>query len=133
MKERKWLVVLSAVLLICALATAVLASEPIKLVVNGKEIKPDVAPQIVVNRTMVPVRWIAEALGAEVEWDADTRTVIITTKTRILKVETVISNQLQLVEDFGKSLKNVSLLAPEDAAAKKHKRKLCQILYLRHC
>ncbi len=116
MKERKWLVVLSAVLLICALATAVLASEPIKLVVNGKEIKPDVAPQIVGNRTMVPVRWIAEALGAEVEWDADTKTVIITTKTSPESGDQEAISQL--VEDFGKSLKNVSLLASKDAVVK---------------
>ncbi|WP_309299351.1 copper amine oxidase N-terminal domain-containing protein [Paenibacillus sp. YYML68] len=31
-----------------------------------------------VNGTMVPVRFVSEALGAEVGWDAATRTVLIT-------------------------------------------------------
>jgi len=39
----------------------------------------DVPPQIVENRTLVPVRAIAESFGAEVLWDAETKTVKITT------------------------------------------------------
>jgi len=35
----------------------------------------DVAPFIVDGRTMVPFRFIGEALGAEVDWDPATRTV----------------------------------------------------------
>ena len=38
----------------------------------------DVPPQIINNRTMIPLRIIAEATGANVEWDGDTRTVEIT-------------------------------------------------------
>ncbi|MCC5910523.1 MAG: N-acetylmuramoyl-L-alanine amidase [Clostridiaceae bacterium] len=52
-------------------------------VVNG-EIKPlpdEVAPKILTykgsGRTMVPVRFVAEVLGLEVDWDNDTRTAII--------------------------------------------------------
>lgn len=37
-----------------------------------------VAPIIEEDRTFVPLRFIGEALGAEVEWDNDTRTVSIT-------------------------------------------------------
>ncbi|MCL2578354.1 MAG: copper amine oxidase N-terminal domain-containing protein, partial [Defluviitaleaceae bacterium] len=37
-----------------------------------------VAPFISQERTMVPLRIIAEALNAEVDWDSTTRTVIIT-------------------------------------------------------
>jgi hypothetical protein len=33
------------------------------------------------SRAYIPVRYIAEALGAEVDWDAQTRTVAITSKT----------------------------------------------------
>ncbi len=39
----------------------------------------DVAPQIVDDRTLVPVRAISEALDCTVEWDGEARTVIITT------------------------------------------------------
>ena len=44
---------------------------------DGKEIILDVAPMIKNGRTMVPIRFISEALGYEVEWDALTREVII--------------------------------------------------------
>ena len=37
----------------------------------------DVAPKIVNDRTMLPIRFIAEALGAEVEWEDITRKVSI--------------------------------------------------------
>lgn len=37
----------------------------------------DVAPKIINNRTMVPIRSIAEIFGNEVSWDQDNRTVVI--------------------------------------------------------
>ena len=37
----------------------------------------DTAPQIINDRTYVPVRAVAELLGAEVGWDSDTRTAVI--------------------------------------------------------
>lgn len=40
-----------------------------------KNIPLDVPPQIIGDRTMVPVRAISEALGANVAWNGDTRTV----------------------------------------------------------
>ncbi|EGY79334.1 copper amine oxidase N-terminal domain-containing protein [Peptoniphilus indolicus] len=52
-------------------------SNEIKIVVNGKEIKPETPAYIESGRTMVPLRFISEALGEKVEWKADTRTVII--------------------------------------------------------
>lgn len=51
--------------------------EGVKVFVKGKKVAFDVQPMIVRNRTMVPVRAIAEALGAEVKWDAQTRTVTV--------------------------------------------------------
>lgn len=66
-----------AVLITLIAGIAAFADEPVKLLVNGKEIKPDVLPQVINDRTMVPVRWVAEALGLDVEWDQDARTVKI--------------------------------------------------------
>ncbi|MGB9866499.1 MAG: sigma factor regulator N-terminal domain-containing protein [Bacillota bacterium] len=54
-----------------------MAEESIRLVVDGREILPDVAPRLIDGRVMVPLRWVAEALGARVEWDETTRTVTI--------------------------------------------------------
>jgi len=39
---------------------------------------PSVTPIVVDNRTLVPVRFIAETFGADVEWDEEARTVGIT-------------------------------------------------------
>lgn len=47
---------------------------------DGKSITLDAAPQLIDNKTMVPLRFVSEALGAEVKWDGDTRTVSITSK-----------------------------------------------------
>jgi hypothetical protein len=49
-------------------------------IVNGHEISFDVPAVIKNDRTMVPVRFVSEALGADVIWEAETKTVIITTK-----------------------------------------------------
>lgn len=51
-------------------------SDEIKIFVDGKEVKADVPPVIVDDRTLVPFRAIFEALGAEVEWEAETRTAL---------------------------------------------------------
>lgn len=48
------------------------------LLVNGVEINMDVAPEITNGRTMLPVRWMTQALGAGIAWDAETQTVTVT-------------------------------------------------------
>lgn len=45
---------------------------------NYTTINIDVPPQIINGRTLVPVRVIAECLGATVQWDDSTSTVVIT-------------------------------------------------------
>jgi len=46
-------------------------------IVNGKEISIDAPPIIVEGRTLVPLRFISENLGASVEWEAETQKVTI--------------------------------------------------------
>jgi N-acetylmuramoyl-L-alanine amidase len=46
--------------------------------IDEREITLDVPAKIVNNRTMVPLRFISEALGAKVSWDNDAKRVIIT-------------------------------------------------------
>lgn len=48
------------------------------MMANDKEITLDVPAQLINNRTLVPLRAIAEALGNTVEWDGATQTVTIT-------------------------------------------------------
>lgn len=49
------------------------------ITVNGKTQPTDVAPVIVNSRTLVSARYVSEALGNKVDWDANTKTVTITT------------------------------------------------------
>lgn len=46
--------------------------------VNGRVVVLDVPPMIIQGRTLVPLRFVSEAMGARVDWDAATRTVFIT-------------------------------------------------------
>ncbi len=45
--------------------------------VNGREVPLPLAPQIIAGRTFVPVRFIAETIGAKVDWVSTTKTVRI--------------------------------------------------------
>ncbi|RPF47105.1 copper amine oxidase-like protein [Thermodesulfitimonas autotrophica] len=53
------------------------AWQNVRLFVNGREIYPDVPPQIINGRTLVPLRAVAEALGADVRWDGNNKTVYV--------------------------------------------------------
>lgn len=64
-----------------ATTIGVAASSNIRLIVNGQEITPDVPPQIIDGRVMVPARFVAEPLGATVKWDELNNTVSITSGT----------------------------------------------------
>lgn len=48
--------------------------------VNGQQISMGLAPMIVESRTLVPVRFVSEGLGATVDWNDATKTASITLK-----------------------------------------------------
>lgn len=48
--------------------------------VKGEKVDLDIPAEITNDFTFVPVRFVAENLGAKVEWDHDNYTVVITTK-----------------------------------------------------
>jgi len=68
---RKALIITLIVMIIASLsvpaAFAASSTPEIKIIVNGETLKPEVAPQIIDGRTMVPLRFIAEALGNTVD------------------------------------------------------------------
>jgi len=47
--------------------------------VNGRRVSLDVPPLLIADNTMVPLRFVSEALGADVTWDNPNQTVLITT------------------------------------------------------
>lgn len=48
--------------------------------INGIQTPLDVPPKIVNNRTLVPVRFVSESLGADVWWNGLNRTVVVTSE-----------------------------------------------------
>ncbi len=53
------------------------AYDDVKIAVNFREVQTDVEPFIFNGRTFLPIRPVAEAMGAYVEWDNETKTVNI--------------------------------------------------------
>ncbi|MBQ8301800.1 MAG: copper amine oxidase N-terminal domain-containing protein [Clostridia bacterium] len=70
-------VLLSAVMLFGSIS-AVNAENDVKVILDGTELTFDVPPQIIEGRTLVPLRVIFEALGADVTWEGETQTVTAT-------------------------------------------------------
>ncbi len=69
---RKTIIVLCAILLCFTFALPALAAPTVNL--DGQQLSFDVPPTIEDGRTLVPLRAIFEAMGAEVSWDQNTRT-----------------------------------------------------------
>ncbi|HHY05370.1 MAG TPA: copper amine oxidase N-terminal domain-containing protein, partial [Clostridia bacterium] len=60
-------------------------NEPEVLINNTKK-KVDVPACLIENRTMVPLRFVAEGMGAEVQWKEDIRTVEMHFQDKLLKL-----------------------------------------------
>ena len=60
-----------------------------EVLINGQVIKRqmDVKPLIKNDRLMLPLRSLAEMIGAKVEWDSQTRTAIFTNKGLVAKIQ----------------------------------------------
>ena len=86
--------------------------------INGvqSKIKMDIAPYIKEGRAMLPVRYVAEALGFDVEWNGSTRTVILKEgSTRVeIPVDTnkIIVNGTVYTSDVKPEIKNNRTMLP---------------------
>ena len=58
-------------------ADTAVSGSAVTVIVSGAAIESDQPAVIVNDRTMVPFRVIAEALGCDVDWKADTKTVVM--------------------------------------------------------
>jgi hypothetical protein len=94
------MVTLVCILIFCFSSTS-FASQ---IFVDLQEVKADVAPQIINERTMVPVRAIAEMVGCRVEWITDKQQVEIYDPT---------SNVLIIVMQIENKIANYSKYVPE--------------------
>lgn len=66
-------------------------------VVDGKAQKLQLTPFIENGRTFVPVRFLGEALGAEVKWNPDTQTIVLTRPDKMITM--TIGNSALLLND----------------------------------
>lgn len=89
--------VLSAVILLIPTSLSAMARDNIKVMLDGRTITFDVQPQIINDRTMVPLRAIFEALGASVDWNSKTKTV--TSQKGSTKIELTINSNIMYVNN----------------------------------
>lgn len=76
MNKKIYAMILTVVMTAASVGSAAVAKEDIKVSVNGRLVSFDQPPIIQDGRTLVPMRAIFETLGAEVEWDKNSRTVL---------------------------------------------------------
>jgi hypothetical protein len=69
--------------------TIELTLDSLQAKIDGQEFTLDTAPTLVNSRTMVPLRFIGEALGAKVEWNGEERSVTmkLDDQTIVLKID----------------------------------------------
>lgn len=105
--SRKNIIVLSIISLVLLISSLAFANIHITIKIDGKEVTSDVAPQLVQNRTMVPIRVITEAMGAEVEWLQESSTVdIISPYGRFMKGYSEKGMYIKQAEDILPMFKN---------------------------
>lgn len=71
---------------------------------NGDAVDLNVACKLVNGRTMVPLRFISEAIGADVNWDGETRDISITFNS---SVDDYIADLKDTLKDYFKDAGNV--------------------------
>lgn len=86
------------------------AQNAVKLIIDGKAVSTDPEAFIKDGRTLVPIRLIAEELGAEVNWDNESRTVHIS-KEDMQVVLTIDSRIIEYTSD-NKTFFNLCDVAP---------------------
>lgn len=97
MKLRNILIYTMVAIMCLTYIPAMAEETPVTVMVDGEYVKFDVQPTIIEGRTLVPVRAIFEALGAEVEWNGDTRTAV--SSKGDTKVSVQIDNNVMKVND----------------------------------
>ncbi len=90
MRTRSWVATLTALPLLLAgvlPAPAVTAAAPVQVILDGRTLTLDPAPTIVDDRTLVPLRGLFEAMGANLTWNNATRTVEVTRGDRYIRLK----------------------------------------------
>ena len=104
--------ILLAMLLVLTFTFKVSASSDVYLVIDGKLIV-DGSPALIENdRTIVPVRFVAENLGYNVSWNGDSKTVSIVDPKTSKKIELTVDSKIAKTYDENSNLKKIKLDTP---------------------
>jgi len=82
--------------------------------VNSVATKLDVAPKILSGRTVVPVRFISETIGAKVDWNSSTKMVTITVSAKVAKAYNIV----MIVKNSGNPFFEAAQKGGQEAATK---------------
>lgn len=99
MNKRIFVVLMLAVMSL----SCVYASDTINVQLNGEYIDftdengEIVNPEMINNRTMVPMRKIFEVVGAEIEWNGEEKIVVATTEAKVIQLQ--IDNNEAILKD----------------------------------
>ena len=94
---KKFLAVVLSVMMVLSVVTPVMADGDISVLLNGEKLSFDVPPTEINGRVLVPVRVIFEALGATVDWDDATQTVLARKGETIVVLQ--LDNTLMMVNE----------------------------------
>jgi N-acetylmuramoyl-L-alanine amidase len=88
MRFRQFILLVFVFSLIIATSHRVSADdETIQLYLNNKQLQTEITPMIIEGNTLVPVRLIAEEIGANVVWSADNRKVTISQNAKQIELK----------------------------------------------
>ncbi|MBQ3053809.1 MAG: copper amine oxidase N-terminal domain-containing protein [Clostridia bacterium] len=80
-------IIVLLMIFIMAVSITAFATENISVYIGNKKLEFDVQPQLINDRTMVPMRKIFESLGAEVTWVGEAETIVATRDSQIIVME----------------------------------------------
>ena len=90
MRKRRWLATVAGLpLLLCGLVPppAVSAAAPVQVILDGRTLALNPPATIVNDRTLVPVRGLFEAMGADLTWDEVKREVTVNRLNRYVRLK----------------------------------------------
>ncbi|MGY4764796.1 stalk domain-containing protein [Paenibacillus caseinilyticus] len=83
-----------------------------KAYVNGREVTLEVPASIEQGSTFVPVRFISEALGADVQWEAETQSVVIVEEAAAAEADGTVGAESASGDDAGEAAAQEDSPAP---------------------
>ncbi len=112
MKNRLIKAFLLSVAVFALLPLSAFAADEISVYVNDSKIQFDVNPQIISDRTMIPFRYVANAFGAEVDYNEANGEKVVTASNDGMNIYMTIGKKEVIIEENGQKSQIISDVAP---------------------